>query len=98
MERYPKGSDPVSIIRRAFSVAQDQERADLTQLLRRWEAVANILDHQGRPFKILGLNRDATSAQIRAARKVLSLHVHPDKNDLPRAGEAFRLLQVRRSL
>lgn len=40
-------------------------------------------------YEILQLPTDATDAQIKNSHKKLALLVHPDKNNYPRAKEAF---------
>ena len=41
-------------------------------------------------YDILGIEKDATSAQIKKAYKKLAVKVHPDKNPYPKATEAFK--------
>jgi curved DNA-binding protein CbpA len=47
------------------------------------------------PYEILGLQPDATDAQIRVAYRRRALRTHPDKNrGDPRATENFQILQA----
>eukprot|EP00658_Telonema_sp_P-2_P068883 TRINITY_DN57895_c0_g1_i1.p1 TRINITY_DN57895_c0_g1~~TRINITY_DN57895_c0_g1_i1.p1 ORF type:complete len:147 (-),score=46.94 TRINITY_DN57895_c0_g1_i1:27-467(-) len=44
-------------------------------------------------YDILGLPRNASSANIKAAYREMSWKLHPDKNQDPRATEAFQKIQ-----
>ena len=41
-------------------------------------------------YDILGIEKDATSGQIKKAYKKLAVKVHPDKNPHPKATEVFK--------
>ncbi|KAH9314189.1 hypothetical protein KI387_022816 [Taxus chinensis] len=45
-------------------------------------------------YEILGLERDCSQTEVRKAFRKLSLKVHPDKNKLPGAEEAFKVVST----
>ncbi len=42
------------------------------------------------PYKVLGVSKDATKAQIKKAYRTLAVKFHPDKNTDKDAGDRFR--------
>ncbi len=54
-----------------------------------WQLASCHMDY----YVVFGVKRDATTAQLRTARKKLFLEVHPDKNKDPRASTAFSRAQ-----
>ena len=41
-------------------------------------------------YKVLGLEKGATPAEVKKAYRKAALRLHPDKNTAPRADEAFK--------
>ena len=41
-------------------------------------------------YKVLGLEKGATPAEVKKAYRKSALRLHPDKNSAPRADEAFK--------
>lgn len=41
-------------------------------------------------YEILGVNKDAPDSDLKKAYKKLALQLHPDKNKVPGASEAFK--------
>eukprot|EP00936_MAST-01D_sp_MAST-1D-sp1_P001568 g1568.t1 len=54
------------------------------------EMVRKIKQCGKNPYKILGLERDATDADVKKAYRKLALKFHPDKNAAPGAEDAFK--------
>lgn len=52
----------------------------------------NILKLKHDYYKVLGLKRGATDAEINRAYKKMALKLHPDKNKAPEAEDAFKLV------
>ena len=49
-----------------------------------------ILANKKDYYKVLGLEKGASSAEIKKAYRKAALKLHPDKNTAPRADEAFK--------
>jgi len=56
------------------------------------EVVNRILQCKSDYYKILGLEKGATEDEVKKAYRKLALKLHPDKNQAPRADEAFKML------
>ena len=55
-----------------------------------FKAFFSILACKNDYYKILGLEKDANENEVKKAYRKKSLKVHPDKNQAPRADEAFK--------
>ncbi|CAJ1051718.1 dnaJ homolog subfamily C member 14 [Xyrichtys novacula] len=64
------------------------------QELERLLALAEVPEDELDPFTVLGVEVDATEAELKKAYRQLAVQVHPDKNKHPRAGEAFKVLRA----
>jgi len=68
------------------------------------EVIARVLQSSGNPWKVLGINSEGASlskqslhsfyVSAKSAFRALVLQVHPDKNDHPRAADAFRAVNA----
>lgn len=56
------------------------------------DIVKSILACKNDYYKILGLEKDANENEVKKAYRKKSLKVHPDKNQAPRADEAFKAI------
>ncbi|KAF9347054.1 hypothetical protein BGX34_003441 [Mortierella sp. NVP85] len=55
-------------------------------------AVKKIRSSGGDFYKVLGIEKDASDAEIKKAYRKLALQMHPDKNGAPGADEAFKIV------
>ncbi|XP_068123686.1 dnaJ homolog subfamily C member 14 [Hyperolius riggenbachi] len=55
--------------------------------------MADIPEDELNPFKVLGVEMDASDVELKKAYRQLAVLVHPDKNNHPRAEEAFKVLR-----
>merc|ERR1711935_532590 len=56
------------------------------------EAVNKIMKAKSDYYKVLGLEKGATPAEVKKAYRKSALRLHPDKNSAPRADEAFKIV------
>merc|ERR1711953_1567487 len=56
------------------------------------QAVNKILSNKKDYYKVLGLEKGASPAEIKKAYRKAALKLHPDKNTAPRADEAFKVV------
>ena len=59
-------------------------------LISRIRILANKKDY----YKVLGLEKDASPADVKKAYRKSALKLHPDKNTAPRADEAFKSMSI----
>ncbi|XP_068777381.1 dnaJ homolog subfamily C member 14 [Struthio camelus] len=65
-------------------------REEVARLL----AMADVPEEELNPFQVLGLEATASDAELKKAYRRLAVLVHPDKNEHPRAEEAFKVLRA----
>ncbi|XP_028653876.1 dnaJ homolog subfamily C member 14 isoform X1 [Erpetoichthys calabaricus] len=64
------------------------------QELERLLAMASMPEEEVDPFKVLGVESNASDSELKKAYRQLAVLVHPDKNKHPRAEEAFKVLRA----
>ena len=57
-----------------------------------------IMKNKNDYYKVLGLDKGASPAEIKKAYRKSALKLHPDKNTAPRADEAFKSESLSRVL
>ncbi|XP_074836293.1 dnaJ homolog subfamily C member 14 [Carettochelys insculpta] len=57
-------------------------------------ALADVPEEELNPFQVLGLEATASDLELKKAYRQLAVLVHPDKNEHPRAEEAFKVLRA----
>nr|XP_047911571.1 dnaJ homolog subfamily C member 14 [Anser cygnoides] len=57
-------------------------------------AMADVPEEELNPFQALGVEATASDAELKKAYRRLAVLVHPDKNEHPRAEEAFKVLRA----
>nr|DBA32896.1 TPA: hypothetical protein GDO54_000648 [Pyxicephalus adspersus] len=67
-----------------------QARNEMERLL----TMADIPEEELNPFQVLGVEMDASDIELKKAYRQLAVLVHPDKNNHPRAEEAFKVLRA----
>ncbi|XP_067385965.1 dnaJ homolog subfamily C member 14 [Emydura macquarii macquarii] len=65
-----------------------------SQEVARLLALAEVPEEELNPFQVLGLEVTASDAELKKAYRQLAVLVHPDKNEHPRAEEAFKVLRA----
>ncbi|KAM8977814.1 dnaJ homolog subfamily C member 14-like [Pelodytes ibericus] len=56
--------------------------------------MADIPEEELNPFQVLGVEINASETELKKAYRQLAVLVHPDKNNHPRAEEAFKVLRA----
>uniref|UniRef100_A0A8C5M2I9 DnaJ heat shock protein family (Hsp40) member C14 n=1 Tax=Leptobrachium leishanense TaxID=445787 RepID=A0A8C5M2I9_9ANUR len=56
--------------------------------------MADIPEEDLNPFQVLGVEANASEIELKKAYRQLAVLVHPDKNNHPRAEEAFKILRA----
>ncbi|KAM4047084.1 dnaJ homolog subfamily C member 14 isoform 1-T1 [Anomaloglossus baeobatrachus] len=67
-----------------------QPRHEVERLL----SMVDIPEDELNPFQVLGVQMDASEVELKKAYRQLAVLVHPDKNNHPRAEEAFKVLRA----
>ncbi|XP_073408328.1 dnaJ homolog subfamily C member 14 [Dendrobates tinctorius] len=67
-----------------------QPRHELERLL----SMVDIPEEDLNPFQVLGVEMNASDVELKKAYRQLAVLVHPDKNNHPRAEEAFKVLRA----
>ncbi|KAG0361458.1 hypothetical protein BC939DRAFT_430418 [Gamsiella multidivaricata] len=83
---------PNSVPPRPRSTPVDHKPVDRDYTPEQAAAVKKIRSSGGDFYKVLGINKDATDAEIKKAYRKLALQMHPDKNGAPGADEAFKIV------
>lgn len=65
-----------------------------SQEVARLLALADVPEEELNPFQVLGLEVTASDTELKKAYRQLAVLVHPDKNEHPRAEEAFKVLRA----
>ncbi|KAK3840031.1 MAG: DnaJ domain-containing protein, partial [Linnemannia elongata] len=81
---------PESVPPRPRSTPVDHKPAEREYTPEQVAAVKKIRSSGGDFYKVLGINKDASEAEIKKAYRKLALQMHPDKNSAPGADEAFK--------
>jgi DnaJ family protein B protein 12 len=92
MSDGPNAERVMVLLRKAERMhASDEVRKAIVD----WQAICDVFTHKGDVLALLGATLQSSESELNAARKKLSLKVHPDKNSAPHAAEAFQIVQVR---
>ncbi|KAF9151312.1 hypothetical protein BG015_006834 [Linnemannia schmuckeri] len=83
---------PESVPPRPRSTPVDHKPAEREYTPEQVAAVKKIRSSGGDFYKVLGINKDASDAEIKKAYRKLALQMHPDKNSAPGADEAFKIV------
>ncbi|KAF9949604.1 hypothetical protein BGZ65_007200, partial [Modicella reniformis] len=83
---------PTSVPPRSRSTPTDHKPVEREYTPEHVAAVKKIRSSGGDFYKVLGLTKDATDADIKKAYRKLALQMHPDKNSAPGADEAFKIV------
>jgi hypothetical protein len=94
MSDGPNAERVMVLLRKAERMhASDEVRKAIVD----WQAICEVFAHKDDVLALLGATVQSSELELNAARKKLSLKVHPDKNNAPHAAEAFQIVQVRGS-
>ncbi|KAF9545298.1 hypothetical protein EC957_011052 [Mortierella hygrophila] len=83
---------PESVPPRPRSTPVEHKPAEREYTPEQVAAVKKIRSSGGDFYKVLGINKDASEAEIKKAYRKLALQMHPDKNSAPGADEAFKIV------
>ncbi|KAF9122018.1 hypothetical protein BGX30_002252 [Mortierella sp. GBA39] len=83
---------PESVPPRPRSTPVEHKPAEREYTPEQVAAVKKVRSSGGDFYKVLGINKDASEAEIKKAYRKLALQMHPDKNSAPGADEAFKIV------
>ena len=95
---FQVSSSPVSLVPRPFTSVTLSMAGTISQAMETERVVHAVLEAAGNPSSVLGVSKDATEQEIKQAYRQLVLQVHPDKCEVDRAADAFKVLREAYSL
>lgn len=91
MRSEPRSQRAMELLRKAERMHPSDE---VRKAIADWQAICDVFAQRDDARALLGALTATSEAELKAARKKLSLRVHPDKNSAPGAAEAFQIVQV----
>ncbi|KAG8468111.1 hypothetical protein KFE25_007163 [Diacronema lutheri] len=91
MRSEPRSQRAMELLRKAERMHPSDE---VRKAIADWQAICDVFAQRDDARALLGALTATSEAELKAARKKLSLRVHPDKNSAPGAAEAFQIVQA----